>query len=73
MLLSDGTSPRAFFLLLSGGRGRLGGGGAGIWGPAAGRIVRVRALTLIVGVLVFGGLAVAVLGYSAAGGRWGAG
>jgi putative drug exporter of the RND superfamily len=44
-----------------------GKGGTGIWGRVAGRIVVRPALVLIAGVLVFGGLAVAVFGYSAAG------
>jgi putative drug exporter of the RND superfamily len=44
-----------------------GQGGTGIWGRVAGRIVRAPAVTLIIGVLAFGGLAVAVFGYSAAG------
>ncbi|MGH3408903.1 MAG: MMPL family transporter [Streptosporangiaceae bacterium] len=44
-----------------------GSGGAGVWGRVAGRIVRAPALTLIIGVLAFGGLALAVFGYSAAG------
>src|ERR1700729_380028 len=44
-----------------------GSGGTGIWGRVAGRIVRRPATTLIIGVLVFGGLALAVFGYTASG------
>jgi RND superfamily putative drug exporter len=44
-----------------------GSGGAGIWGRVAGRIVRRPGLTLIVGVVAFGAVALGVLGYSAAG------
>src|SRR5580693_1343557 len=44
-----------------------GKGGAGIWGRVAGRIVRRPGLTLVVGVVAFGAVALGVLGYSAAG------
>jgi putative drug exporter of the RND superfamily len=44
-----------------------GSGKAGVWGRVAGRIVRHPVPTLLVGVVFFGGLAFAVLGYSAAG------
>jgi len=44
-----------------------GAGKAGVWGRVSVRIVRRPALTLIVGVLVFGGLAVAVSANTAAG------
>jgi RND superfamily putative drug exporter len=44
-----------------------GHGGAGIWGRVAGRIVRRPGLTLIIGVVAFGALALGVLGYVAAG------
>jgi RND superfamily putative drug exporter len=42
-------------------------GGAGVWGQIAGRIVRRPAITLTVGVVAFGAVALAVLGYAAAG------
>jgi putative drug exporter of the RND superfamily len=42
-------------------------GGAGLWGTIAGRIVRRPAIVLVVGVVAFGALALAVLGYSSAG------
>ncbi len=44
-----------------------GSGKAGVWGRVAGRIVRHPVPTLLVGVVFFGGLAFAVIGYSAAG------
>jgi RND superfamily putative drug exporter len=44
-----------------------GSGKAGVWGRVAGRIVRYPAPTLIAGVVVFGGLSLAVFGYTAAG------
>ncbi len=44
-----------------------GAGKTGVWGRVAGRIVRHPAATLITGVVFFGGLAVAVFGYTAAG------
>jgi putative drug exporter of the RND superfamily len=44
-----------------------GSGGAGTWGRIAGRIVRHPAPTLVAGIVVFGGLALAVFGYTAAG------
>jgi RND superfamily putative drug exporter len=44
-----------------------GKGKSGLWGRVAGRIVRRPAATLMVGVIFFGALAFAVLGYSAAG------
>jgi putative drug exporter of the RND superfamily len=44
-----------------------GSGKPGIWGNVAGRIVRRPALTLIIGVVAFGALALGVLGYAAAG------
>jgi RND superfamily putative drug exporter len=44
-----------------------GTGGAGIWGRVAGRIVHRPALTLIIGVVAFGAVALGVLGYAAAG------
>jgi putative drug exporter of the RND superfamily len=44
-----------------------GSGKAGMWGRVAGRIVRHPAPTLAVGVIFFGGLALAVFGYTAAG------
>jgi RND superfamily putative drug exporter len=44
-----------------------GKGGAGIWGRVAGRIVRRPAVTLVVGVVAFGAVALGVLGYAAAG------
>jgi putative drug exporter of the RND superfamily len=44
-----------------------GSGKPGVWGQVAGRIVRHPAPTLLAGVVVFGGLAFAVFGYSAAG------
>ena len=42
-------------------------GKSGVWGRVAGRIVQHPAPTLIVGLVVFGALAVGVLGYHAAG------
>ncbi|MGH3274846.1 MAG: MMPL family transporter [Streptosporangiaceae bacterium] len=42
-------------------------GGEGIWGLLAGRIVRRPAVTLVVGVVAFGAVALGVLGYAAAG------
>jgi RND superfamily putative drug exporter len=39
----------------------------GVWGRVAGRIVRHPVPTLLIGVLFFGGLSFAVLGYTAAG------
>jgi putative drug exporter of the RND superfamily len=44
-----------------------GSGKSGVWGQVAGRIVRHPAPTLLAGVVVFGGLALAVTGYTAAG------
>jgi putative drug exporter of the RND superfamily len=44
-----------------------GSGGIGIWGRVAGRIVKHPVPTLMAGVIFFGGLAFAVLGYTAAG------
>jgi putative drug exporter of the RND superfamily len=44
-----------------------GSGNAGTWGRVAGRIVRHPVPTLLSGVVVFGGLAFAVFGYTAAG------
>ena len=44
-----------------------GSGRAGVWGRVAGRIVQHPAPTLIAGLVFFGGLAVAVTGYTAAG------
>ena len=44
-----------------------GSGKAGTWGRVAGRIVRHPAPTLLAGIIVFGGLAVGVFGYKAAG------
>jgi putative drug exporter of the RND superfamily len=44
-----------------------GGGKSGVWGRIAGRIVLHPVPTLLAGVVVFGGLAFAVLGYTAAG------
>ena len=44
-----------------------GSGGAGIWGRVAGRIVRHPGLTLSIGVVAFGALALGVFGYAAAG------
>ncbi len=44
-----------------------GTGKAGVWGRVAGRIVRHPAPTLLAGIAVFGGLAFAVFGYTAAG------
>ncbi|MDA8321307.1 MAG: MMPL family transporter [Actinomycetota bacterium] len=44
-----------------------GSGRPGVWGSVANRIVRYPIPTLVVGVLFFGGLAVGVTGYSAAG------
>jgi putative drug exporter of the RND superfamily len=44
-----------------------GSGKPGAWGRVAGRIVQHPAATLMVGVVFFGGLAFAVLGYSAGG------
>lgn len=44
-----------------------GRGGFGIWGRLAGRIVRFPAATLIAGLVLFGGLSLAVFGYSAGG------
>jgi RND superfamily putative drug exporter len=44
-----------------------GSGRAGTWGRVAGRIVRHPVPTLTVGVVIFGGLAFAVFGYTAAG------
>jgi len=44
-----------------------GSGKEGIWGRVAGRIVRYPLPTLLAGVVFFGGLGVAVFGYSAAG------
>ncbi|MGH3121994.1 MAG: MMPL family transporter, partial [Streptosporangiaceae bacterium] len=46
---------------------REGTGKIGVWGRVAGRIVQRPALILVVGLLVFGGLAVASLGYKGAG------
>jgi RND superfamily putative drug exporter len=44
-----------------------GGGKAGAWGRIAGRIVKHPVPTLVSGIVVFGGLAFAVFGYTAAG------
>jgi putative drug exporter of the RND superfamily len=44
-----------------------GSGGAGVWGKVAGRIVQHPVPTLVAGVVFFGGLSFAVLGYTAAG------
>jgi RND superfamily putative drug exporter len=44
-----------------------GGGRAGWWGPACARIVRRPTTTLVVGLVVFGALAVASAGYLASG------
>jgi RND superfamily putative drug exporter len=44
-----------------------GSGGIGIWGRVAGRIVKHPVPTLMAGVIFFGGLAFAVLGYASAG------
>ena len=46
---------------------REGTGKAGVWGRVAARIVRHPALILSIGLLIFGGLAVASLGYKGAG------
>jgi RND superfamily putative drug exporter len=46
---------------------REGTGKIGVWGRVAGRIVQRPALTLIIGLVIFGGLAVASLGYKGAG------
>jgi RND superfamily putative drug exporter len=43
------------------------GTGAGVWGRVAGRIVARPAVTLVIGVVAFGAVALAVLGYSGAG------
>ncbi|HET7244615.1 MAG TPA: MMPL family transporter [Streptosporangiaceae bacterium] len=44
-----------------------GSGKAGTWGRVAGRIVKHPIPTLVAGIVVFGGLALAVFGYTAAG------
>jgi RND superfamily putative drug exporter len=44
-----------------------GTGKTGLWGRVAGRIVRRPLTTLVVGLVLFGGLAFAVLGYQASG------
>ncbi len=44
-----------------------GTGKSGVWGQVAGRVVRHPVPTLLAGVVVFGGLAFAVTGYTAAG------
>jgi len=44
-----------------------GSGKSGVWGQVAGRVVRHPVPTLLAGLVVFGGLAVAVTGYTAAG------
>ena len=44
-----------------------GSGKSGVWGQVAGRVVRHPVPTLLAGIVVFGGLAFAVLGYTAAG------
>jgi len=44
-----------------------GSGKAGVWGRVAGRIVQHPVPTLVAGVVLFGGLAFAVIGYSSAG------
>ena len=44
-----------------------GTGKSGVWGQVAGRVVRHPIPTLLAGVVVFGGLAFAVTGYTAAG------
>ncbi|HEX4660819.1 MAG TPA: MMPL family transporter [Streptosporangiaceae bacterium] len=44
-----------------------GSGKSGVWGQVAGRIVRHPVPTLLAGLIVFGGLAFAVTGYTAAG------
>jgi putative drug exporter of the RND superfamily len=44
-----------------------GSGGEGVWGRVAGRIVRYPVPTLLAGVVFFGGLGTAVLGYTPAG------
>ena len=46
---------------------RPGAGRAGWWGPVCARIVRRPVTTLVVGLVVFGGLAVAAAGYLASG------
>lgn len=44
-----------------------GSGKSGVWGRVAGRIVRAPLPTLVTGVVLFGGLSFAVLGYTAGG------
>jgi RND superfamily putative drug exporter len=44
-----------------------GAGKSGAWGRVAGRIVRRPAATLLIGLVFFGGLAIAVVGYTAGG------
>jgi RND superfamily putative drug exporter len=44
-----------------------GSGKSGVWGQVAGRVVRHPLPTLLAGVVIFGGLAFAVTGYTAAG------
>jgi putative drug exporter of the RND superfamily len=39
----------------------------GIWGRVAGQVIRRPAVTIVVGIVLFGGLAFAVLGYTAGG------
>jgi RND superfamily putative drug exporter len=46
---------------------RTGVGGAGVWGRISARIVQRPVVTLVAGVVLFGGLAIASLGYTASG------
>src|SRR5882757_333131 len=46
---------------------RTGVGGAGVWGRISSRIVQRPVVTLVAGVVLFGGLAIASLGYTASG------
>jgi putative drug exporter of the RND superfamily len=56
---------RAAFWPTSVGPGR--GGDAGTWGRIASRLVKRPAVTLVIGVVIFGGLATAALGYHSGG------
>jgi putative drug exporter of the RND superfamily len=60
-LFQSGPRPKLFPWSIQG------SGGIGIWGRVAGRIVKHPVPTLMAGVIFFGGLAFAVLGYTAAG------
>jgi RND superfamily putative drug exporter len=73
MLLAGLTLTPALLAIFGGGavfwpsKPQRGVGKVGVWGRVSAKIVRHPAVTLTVGLVVFGGLAVAVSGYQAAG------